>query len=353
MSALLRSHRESPEFALLSSRILIPGAEEEGPGSCSRGGRLSFSIMEEVFTLSGFNDTLGYRAVVFSLASLCYFAILFFNVAIIIVIVSDECLHEPMYILLCVHCVNGLYGTAGFYPKFLADLLSSSQVISYHGCLVQAFVLYSFVCSDTSILTALAYDRYLAICLPLQYHSIMTNRRVYSLVCLSWLTPFCIFSVNIVLTARLRFCGTNIQRLFCLNWVIVKLACPGSNTVINNVYALATLSIYVAHWLFVVWTYIYIVKTCVQSKEDRAKFMQTCVPHLISLVTLFVIVVSDLMHMRFTSYDLPLSFQNFSSLAVVFIPPLMNPLLYGFKLTRIRKRIFVLLFLRKKLPVSS
>lgn len=169
----------------------------------------------------------------------------------------------------------------------------------------------------------------------------------------AWLTPFCIFSINIVLTARLRFCRTNIQRLFCLNWVIVKLACPGSNTVINNVYALATLSIYVVHWLFVVWTYMYIVKTCVQSKEDRAKFIQTCVPHLISLIMLFVIVVSDLMHMRFTSSDLPLSFQNLSSLAVVLIPPLMNPLLYGFKLAMIRKRIFVLLFLRKKLPVSS
>ncbi|KAM4560735.1 olfactory receptor 52K1-like [Fundulus diaphanus] len=267
------------------------------------------------------------------------------------VIISNESLHEPMYILLCMHCINGLYGTAGFYPKFLTDLLSASQVISYRGCLFQAFVIYSFVCSDTSILTALAYDRYVAICLPLQYHSVMTKKRVYSLVSLSWLTPFCIFAINIVLTARLKFCGNNIQRLFCQNWMIVKLACPGTNTVINNIFALGTMSIYVVHWLFVVWTYVYIFKTCARSKEERAKFIQTCVTHIISLITLFVIVVSDVMHVRFTSDALPLSFQNFSSLVLVLIPPLMNPLLYGFKLTKIRKRMFVLLLLRREVPV--
>ncbi|XP_017294735.1 olfactory receptor 142-like [Kryptolebias marmoratus] len=310
-------------------------------------------MMNDVFTLSGFNETVNHRAVVFSLTTLCYSLILFCNLIIVMTIVLEETLHEPMYILVCVNCINGLYGTAGFYPKFLADLLSSSQVISYRGCLCQAFVIYSFVCSDTSLLALMAYDRYLAICLPLQYHSIMTKKRLYVLVCMSWLMPFCIFSINIILTARLTFCGTNIQRLFCLNWVIVKLACPGISTSINNIYALASLSVYILLWFFVVWTYIYMIKTCMQSKEDRAKFMQTCIPHLISLVTLFIIVVSDLMHMRFATNNLPQSFQNFSSIAVLFIPPLINPLVYGFKLTKIRHRIFILWCMRKNSPVSA
>ncbi|KAM9342307.1 olfactory receptor 52E8-like [Pholidichthys leucotaenia] len=254
-------------------------------------------------------------------------------------IVFEENLHQPMYILLCVCCINGLYGTTGFYPRFLADLLSSSQVISYGECLCQAFVMYSFVCSDTSVLAFMAYDRYLAICQPLQYHSIMTKKRLILLVCLSWLIPFCNYSINIMLTNRLTFCGTNIQRLFCVNWLIVKLACPSTDTSINNAYAYITLSIYILHWFFVVWTYIYIIKTCVQSKKDRSKFMQTCVPHLISLITFFVIVVSDLMHMRFGSKDLPQSFQNVVDLAVLVIPPILNPLLYGIRLNKIRNRI--------------
>ncbi|XP_071328778.1 olfactory receptor 1D2-like [Trachinotus anak] len=301
-----------------------------------------------VFTLGAFSDTVNHRVTVFSLTSLCYCMILFVNVPLIMIIILDENLHEPMYILLCVCCINGLYGTTGFYPKFLFDLLSSSQVVSYGGCLCQAFVIYSFVCSDTSILTVMAYDRYLAICWPLRYRSVMTKKRLSQLVCFSWLTPFCIFSVNILLTTRLTLCGTNIQRLFCVNWLIVKLACPGMDTFVNDAFAMTTLSVYTCHWFFVVWTYVYIVKTCVKSKKDREKFMQTCVPHLISLVTLFVIVVSDLMHMRFTSEDLPQSFQNFATIAVLFFPPIMNPLLYGFKLNKIHCRILTLVHMRQK-----
>uniref|UniRef100_A0A8P4GF91 G-protein coupled receptors family 1 profile domain-containing protein n=1 Tax=Dicentrarchus labrax TaxID=13489 RepID=A0A8P4GF91_DICLA len=279
-----------------------------------------------VFTLSAFTETLNHRVSVFSLTLLCYCVILFINVSLVLTIISDHTLHKPMYILLCVCCINGLYGTAGFYPKFLADLLSSSQVISYGGCLFQAFVMYSFVCSDTSILAAMAYDRYLAICRPLRYHAVMTKRRLCELVCFSWLVPFCIFSVNILLTTQLTFCDMNIQRLFCVNWMIVKLACPDMDTVVNEAFALTTLSIYICHWLFVVWTYIYLVQTCMRSREDRVKFIQTCVPNLISLLTLFVTVVSDLMHMRFASKDLPQSFQNFVAVAVLVVPPVINPL---------------------------
>lgn len=300
-----------------------------------------------IFNLLAFNETANYRAAFFSATLVCYFAIVFLNVTVIMIIVLDESLHEPMYILVCVCCINGLYGSTGFYPKFLIDLLSSSQVISYSECLCQAFVMYSFVCSDTSILAVMAYDRYLAICQPLQYHSVMTKKKLSKLVCFSWLTPFCIFSINIMLTDRLIFCGTDIQRLFCVNWLIVKVACPGMDTLVNSAFAYTTLSIYIFHWIFIVWTYIYLVKSCVQSKKDKAKFMQTCVPHLISLVTFFVIVISDLMHMRFASNDVPQSFQNFVAIAVLFIPPVMNPLLYGFKLSKIRNRILVTLHIKR------
>nr|XP_046259706.1 olfactory receptor 6N1-like [Scatophagus argus] len=301
-----------------------------------------------VFTLSAFSEALNHRAAVFSLTLLCYCVIVVVNVSLVIIIVVDENLHEPMYVLLCVCCINGLYGTAGFYPKFLVDLLSPSQVISYGGCLCQAFVLYSFVCSGTSVLAAMAYDRHVAICRPLQYRSVMTKRRLAELVVFSWLTPFCIFSINILLTNRLTFCSANIQRLFCVNWIIVGLACPNMDTLINNAFAFTTLSIYICHWLFIVWTYADLVRTCLKSREDRAKFMQTCLPNLISLLTLFVTVVSDLMHMRFASKDLPQSFQNFVAMAVLLIPPIMDPLLYGFRLTKIRSRILVLVHVRQK-----
>ncbi|XP_075960204.1 olfactory receptor 6C1-like [Anarhichas minor] len=301
-----------------------------------------------VFFLSGLNETNNYIVTLLTFTLLYYCVILFLNTSIIMIIILDQNLHEPMYLLLCCFCINGLYGTTGFYPKFLFDLFSSSQQISYEGCLLQAFVMYSFACCDLSILAVMAYDRYLAICRPLHYHFVMTKRRLSQLICFSWLTPFSLFSINVLLTSRLKLCGAKIDRLFCVNWVIVKLTCPDTDTISNNITAFFTIFIYVCHGFFIIWTYMHMIRTCVRSKDDRAKFMQTCVPHLVSLVTFLVAMLFDLMHMRFGSRDLPQSTQNFIAIEFLLISPVMNPLIYGFKLTKIRNRIVGLVYFERK-----
>uniref|UniRef100_A0A3P9C2A1 G-protein coupled receptors family 1 profile domain-containing protein n=1 Tax=Maylandia zebra TaxID=106582 RepID=A0A3P9C2A1_9CICH len=307
-----------------------------------------------IFILSGFNETMNYRVPLLLTTLLYYCVILFINISLVLLIVLDESLHEPMYILLSSFCINALYGTTGFYPKFLSDLLSSSHRISYEGCLLQAFIMYSFACCDLSILAVMAFDRYLAICRPLHYHSFMTKRRLSQLVCFSWLTPFCVFAINVVLTARLKLCGIKIQRALCLNWLIVKLACPEADTFSNNISAYVILVVYLSHWLFIIWTYIYLIKTCVRSREDRVKFTQTCtcVPHLISLMTFLFFL--DPVYMISGSTRLPQSLQNFITIEFLIIPPVMNPLIYGFKLTKIRNRILGLFYFKRtsKLRVS-
>ncbi|XP_063744366.1 olfactory receptor 11H6-like [Eleginops maclovinus] len=306
-----------------------------------------------LFVLSGFNETKNYQAYIFALTLLCYCFILLVNVAVIVTIILDRNLHEPMYILLCTFCMNGLYGTTGFYPKFLWDLLSPVHVISYSGCLIQALVMYSFACSDISILAIMAYDRYVAICRPLQYNSIMSKQRVILLVFFSWLTPFCIMAINIFLTSRLKLCSPYIARLFCVNWIIVKLACFPADTLVNNIVAYITILIYFFHGLFIVWSYMYLIKTCVHSKENRAKFMQTCVPHLISLITFIVAILFDVLNMRIQdSKGLPQMLQNFIAIEFLIIPPIMNPLIYGFKLTKIRNRILGFMTFKMKSTLS-
>ncbi|XP_017276164.3 olfactory receptor 52K1 [Kryptolebias marmoratus] len=297
-----------------------------------------------IFTLVGINETMDYRITIFTLTLVYYCLILFLNVSLVVIIVLDENLHEPMYILLCSVCINAVYGTTGFYPKFLFDLLLISQEISYECCLLQAFVMYSYACCELSILAVMAYDRYLAICRPLHYSSFMTKRRLSQLVSFSWLTPFCVFSISILLTSRLELCSSKIKKIFCVNWIIVQLACSDSNTLANNIISYATIIIYVSHGFFVVWTYLHLVKTCARSKEDRVKFMQTCVPHLISLLTYLVVIVFDLMYMRFGSTDLPQNIQNFIAIEFLLFPPMMNPLIYGFKLTKIRNKILSLVY---------
>ena len=108
-----------------------------------------------VFTLSGLGETMEYRTTLFSLTLLYYIVIIMVNVALILTIILDGNLHQPMYIFLCNLCISGLFGTAGFYPKFLLDLLSYHHVISYAGCLFQAFVIYSSACSDFAILSVM------------------------------------------------------------------------------------------------------------------------------------------------------------------------------------------------------
>uniref|UniRef100_A0A3B4GGJ6 G-protein coupled receptors family 1 profile domain-containing protein n=1 Tax=Pundamilia nyererei TaxID=303518 RepID=A0A3B4GGJ6_9CICH len=264
-----------------------------------------------IFVLLGFNDTMNFTVPLFIITLLHYCVILFFNISLVLLIVLDENLHEPMYIFLSSFCISAIYGTTGFYPKFLSDLLSSFHHISYEGCLLQAFIMYLFPCCDLSILAVMAFDRYLAICRPLHYHSFMTKKRLSQLVCFSWLTPLCILSINILLTSRLTLCRSKIEKVFCVNWVIVKLACSDTDTLLNSVVSYVTIIIYLSHGFFIMWTYMHLIKTSVRSKEDRAKFMQTCVPHLTSLITFLIVILFDLMYMRFGSADLPQSLQNF------------------------------------------
>uniref|UniRef100_A0A3Q3B5Z1 Olfactory receptor 13-like n=1 Tax=Kryptolebias marmoratus TaxID=37003 RepID=A0A3Q3B5Z1_KRYMA len=304
--------------------------------------------MISMFFLSGFNETKTHRSTLFFLSLLCYCFIILANVFLVVIVILDNALHEPMYILLCAICMNGLYGTAGFFPKFLWDLLSPVHVISYTGCLLQSHVILSFGCCDLSILAVMAYDRYLAICQPLDYHTLMSKQKVIKLVCIFWITPVCIMSVNIFLTYRLKLCSSYINRLLCVNWSIVALACFPNETSINGTFAYITMTIYVCHGVFIVWSYIYIVKRCAKSMENRAKFMQTCVPHLVSLFTFVVTVLIDSVHLRLVSKDIPKSLQNFVAIEFLVIPPVLNPLIYGFKLTKVRNRIIRLVVSKRK-----
>uniref|UniRef100_A0A3P9KTH2 G-protein coupled receptors family 1 profile domain-containing protein n=1 Tax=Oryzias latipes TaxID=8090 RepID=A0A3P9KTH2_ORYLA len=301
-----------------------------------------------VIFLSGLNETRVHRPTLFVLSLLCYCLILLVNVSLVIIIILDKSLHEPMYILLCAFCINGLYGTTGFYPKFLWDLLSPVHMISYYGCLIQVQVMYSFACSDLSILSVMAYDRYLAICRPLEYRSLVSKQKVLVLVGFSWFTPFCIVAVNTFLTSRLKLCSPHLSRLFCVNWSIVRLACPQEEMTANNIVANITIIIYVCHGLFIVWSYMYLVKTCMNSIENRAKFMQTCVPHLVSLITFMVTILTDVISLRLGFDGMPQTLQNLIAIEFLLIPPIMNPLIYGFKLTKIRYKIIKLLTFRVK-----
>nr|XP_033472561.1 olfactory receptor 142-like [Epinephelus lanceolatus] len=293
-----------------------------------------------IFSLSGFSATVNYKVTFFSLTLLCYCLIVVVNVSLILTIILDQNLHKPMYVFLCSLCINGLYGAAGFYPKFVFDLLSDVQVISYTACLLQVFVIYSSSQIDYSILVLMAYDRYVAICRPLEYHSVMSVQRIAVLIGLSWLVPFCSEVMVVTLTSTLKLCGSHIDKLYCENWSIVKLACGSTRA--NYIVGLIFIVFYCAHVLLILCSYVQLVQSSLKSKEGRRKFTQTCVPHLLCLFNVTAALLFDIMYSRYGSAAIPQNLRNFMALQFLIIPPIINPIIYGLILTRIRNRMIYL-----------
>ncbi|XP_053732821.1 olfactory receptor 8B3-like [Synchiropus splendidus] len=292
------------------------------------------------FSLSGFGVMADFRATILTLTFLCYIAILVVNVSLILTVVLDSSLHQPMYIIVCNLCLNALWGTAGFYPKFLIDLQSYVQVISYAGCFVQIFIIYTYVMNDYSILALMAYDRYVAICQPLEYHCLMSTQRTALLVVLAWCVPLSWGAVLIYMSLRLKLCGRHIQKLYCENWSIVKLSC--TETTANNIVGLIIISFYILHALVIMVSYVRLVLMALKTKEGRRKFSQTCVPHLLCLLNVTAALLFDVMYSRYGSTSVQQSLKNFMALQFLVMPPLVNPIIYGLILTKIRDRMAAL-----------
>lgn len=313
-----------------------------------RGATMDNSSVVTIITLSAVNETTLWWITIFTLTLVFYSLVLFVNVSIITIVVLDPSLHEPMYILLCVFCLNEIFGTTGFYPQFLLGLLFRSNQISYWACLLQAFVLFTFGMCEMSLLMLMAYDRYLAICQPLHYRAFMTPRRLCLLVFLFWLVPVSTSSANIALTSSLKLCGSEIHKLFCVNKLIVELACPEANATPSTILSSVSLISPLFNLLFIIWSYVHIAATCVRSKDNRVKFMQTCVPHLLSLTVFVVVLLFDVFYLNFMRLKIPQSLKNLMTINFLLLPPLMNPVIYGVKLTKIRHGIIYLVRCQRK-----
>ncbi|XP_014892525.1 olfactory receptor 4S2-like, partial [Poecilia latipinna] len=196
---------------------------------------------------------------------------------------------------------------------------------------------HSSACADLSLLALMAYDRFVAICHPLVYHSMMNTKRVVVYVFLAWITPCYLNFLGTGTAITSRFCGSHIPKIYCINLLISKLAC--SPSIAQVVVPAINYTFYFGHAVFIVWTYFYLVKSCKTSEENRKKFMQTCLPHLLTLIIFIVSVLFDLLYVRFGSKELSENMQNFMAIEFLVIPPVINPLIYGLRLTPLRKRV--------------
>lgn len=289
-------------------------------------------------------ENIGYiRYGLFSLGCILYCAIILFNALIILAIFLERKLHQPMYLLISILSVNSLYGTAAFFPRLFTDLLSDSHSIPREMCLLQAFVIYTYASNENTILMLMAFDRYVAINKPLQYNNIMTPRIVNVLIVVSWMYPMLCVGIAAILNARLTMCGHRLWKVYCHNWEIVKLSC--ANTTVNNIWGfLIVVTTVIIPLSVILYTYVKILIICKRSSpEFRRKAYQTCVPHMVILLNFSIALFCEVTLSRFENLQLPTALSIALSLEFLIVPPILNPLVYGFNFPEIRKKIIHIL----------
>ncbi|XP_044071825.1 olfactory receptor 2T27-like [Siniperca chuatsi] len=288
-------------------------------------------------TLGGHVEVHRYRFLYFVIMFIVYILILCSNLTIICLIWIHRNLHEPMYIFIAALLLNSVLYSTTIYPKLLIDFLSDKQIISYSACLFQCFLYYTLNGSEFLLLAAMAYDRYVSICKPLQYATIMRKTTVNILLIFAWLLPACQIAVPVASSANSKLCNFTLKGIFCNN-SIYKLHCVSSRALsVYGVIVLLNVTLFPALFILFTYTRIFII-TYQSCREVRIKAAQTCFPHLLILVNFSCLVTYDVIIVKLES-DFPKTARFVMTLQVVLYHPLLNPVIYGLKMKEISKQI--------------
>ncbi|KAI5099362.1 odorant receptor, family F, subfamily 118, member 3, partial [Silurus meridionalis] len=283
------------------------------------------------------SPSIAFLILIFTIITYCL--ILLFHSTLLVTIAAKRNLHEPMYILLFNLSLCDLMGATGFYSQLLCSILSQRREISYPACVLQGIVIHLYGMGSLLILTVMAYDRYIAICMPLRYHSLMTRDTLVKLICMVWCISLSIIGILFVLTLSKEICRTNIVDVYCNNPSLMKLSCEDMRAV--NYYGLFTIALVQGSSILIVsLTYIKILIICLSSKEKQSisKAMQTCGTHLVVFLCFEINTFLMLISHRFESISPHL--RRAFGVSVVVFPPILNPLIYGLKTREIRQTIF-------------
>ncbi|KAM8748377.1 olfactory receptor 6N2-like [Acanthopagrus schlegelii] len=288
-------------------------------------------------TLDGYVELNKYRYLYFVIMLTAYILIICSNSIIVYLIWSHQNLHEPMYIFIAALSVNSVLFSTAIYPKLLTDSLSEKQIISHAACFFQWFLFYSSGGSDFLLLAAMAYDRYVSICKPLQYPTIMRTTTLSIFLVLAWLLPACQTSVPAILSADMKLCHSTLKGIFCNN-SFYNLNCVSSRArSIFGVFALLDVGLF--PFLFILFTYTRILIISYQSNRNvRKKAAQTCLPHLLVLISFSCLCAYDIIIVRMES-DFPKTVHFIMTLQAVLYHPLFNPIIYGLKMKEINKHL--------------
>ncbi|XP_039362770.1 olfactory receptor 52K1-like [Mauremys reevesii] len=265
------------------------------------------------------------------------------NCTLLYVIKTDPSLHKPMFYFLSMLAVVDLVLSTTTVPKTLSIFWVNSREISFNACLVQMFFIHSLSTLESTLLVAMAFDRYVAICNPLKYASILTNS-VIAKIGLAALARAILPVIPLpFLLRRLPYCGSHvISHCYCEHMAVVKLAC--AETRFDNIYGIVvTVFIVGLDLMFISLSYFKILRAVLSlaSKEEQLKAFSTCGSHLGAILVFYIPVVLTATIHRFGSHVDPHVHILLANFYLLF-PPMMNPIVYGMKTKQIRDRVLLL-----------
>ncbi|XP_075831011.1 olfactory receptor 13A1-like [Microtus pennsylvanicus] len=281
------------------------------------------------FVLQGFSKNHAFHAFFLVFFPISYLMALAGNTLIFMAISLNPSLHTPMYFFLANLALMDIVCTSTVLPKLLEGLVGKGSHISYKGCLTQIFFLTWVLGAELLLLTAMAYDRYVAICRPLHYSMLMSRPVCVLLAGSVWVISAINSSLNTYLMARLHFCGPNqIRHFFCEIPAVLLLSC--SPTTLNDIMTvIADVYFGVINFLFTMVSYSFIIASIlrIRSAEGKRRAFSTCSAHLVVVILYYSTVIY--------TYVQPGSGSSGNSkvaaLIYTAVSPTLNPLIYSLR----------------------
>nr|XP_020456261.1 olfactory receptor 1M1-like [Monopterus albus] len=299
---------------------------EEKPAALSN----ATFVRPEKFYISGFSNV-PHAQYFYAFLCFVYIMTIIGNGLLLLVIYLDKTLHTPKYMIVFSLALIDLCWSTALIPKVLDTFLSDNRYIVYEACLSYMFFVLLFSSVQSWILIIMAYDRFIAICFPLRYHSIVTKRTIAAMLLCVWVFFLSLRVCVVGLLDRLSFCGSVvIQSFFCDHGPTYRLACNDNS--INSIISKSTIGIIIClPIILIALTYICIAIALrrIASGKERVKAFKTCISHLILVAIFFLPLLSTNIIVQISSISTNTRIIN--STLTHTIPPLLNPIIYALR----------------------
>ncbi|OCT90822.1 hypothetical protein XELAEV_18019439mg [Xenopus laevis] len=295
------------------------------------------SMITEIFLL-GFQHLNNFKILIFSLILLIHILTIYGNILVIVLVTISRNLHSPMFFFLQQLSLSDLLQSIVIVPIMLKTVMNEGAKIPLFGCITQLYIFAVTEALQCLLLTVMSYDRYLAICNPLCYSSIMNHRFCVKLILMSWLLALSFSLVTVITAATQEFCNQNtINHFFCDYFPLLELSC--SDTSLARILAITlSLTMLLIPFMVITGSYICIAHEILKitSNIGRQKAFSTCSSHLA--------VVSIFYGSLFVTYVVPTRNQSQTigkllSLLYTVVTPFINPMIYSLRSTNMKNAL--------------